>query len=87
MNNSDRSHKARVAFNASGYDDGDAMTNLYDLVCDLLHLADEYRPTRVRVSHRTRRPTAVVGRSASGTTAGGDRRSVELAAFSVLRSH
>lgn len=42
MNNSDRSHKARVAFNASGYDDGDAMTNLYDLVCDLLHLADEY---------------------------------------------
>lgn len=40
--NSDRAERAAVAFNASGYDSGDTIPNLYDLVCDLLHYADHY---------------------------------------------
>lgn len=40
--NADRANDARIAFDASKHakEDNDELTNLYDLVCDLLHLAD-----------------------------------------------
>ena len=40
MTNDDRAERARLAFEASRYDANDPITNLYDLICDLLHLAD-----------------------------------------------
>lgn len=40
--NADRAADARLAFEASPHsrESNDEITNLYDLVCDLLHLAD-----------------------------------------------
>lgn len=42
MDNTERAERARQAFDASPHarENNDETTNLYDLVCDLLHLAD-----------------------------------------------
>ncbi len=38
--NLERAERARKAYDAMGLDPDDVVTNLYDLVCDLLHFAD-----------------------------------------------
>ena len=52
MNNLERAEKARVAYDASSYSAEDTIPNLYDLICDLLHLADLYEdPQSAVVPH------------------------------------
>ena len=44
--------RAARALIASGYDSGDNLVDIYDLVCDLLHLADEYGPIEEAAGYR-----------------------------------
>lgn len=47
MTNEERAERARIAFEASPHsrENNDTITNLYDLICDLGHLADEIAET------------------------------------------
>jgi hypothetical protein len=38
--NADRASRGQEAYDAVTHDDNDTVTNIYDLVCDLLHFAD-----------------------------------------------
>jgi hypothetical protein len=40
MTNAERAERARRAFDAIPHDNNDRVTQIYDLVCGLLHLAD-----------------------------------------------